>query len=126
VGLVHGSAGRASNRGKPKKVRRKMDGSFHEWLEGRGPRGFLMNLVEDSTWTTLCRLGEQETIWAAAGVLLAWMKKYGVPGALYTDWKNVLCARANSQGDTTRNTRPDAVWPHVPTAGNQYHRSWFA
>src|SRR5580704_1309445 len=67
----------------------QMDGSFHEWLEGRGPRGCLMNLVDDATSTTLCRLGEQETIWAAVGVLGAWIKKYGVPRALYTDWKNV-------------------------------------
>jgi transposase len=67
----------------------QMDGSFHEWLEGRGPRGCLMNLVDDATGVTLCRLGEQETIWAAVGVLTAWMEKYGVPRALYTDWKNV-------------------------------------
>jgi hypothetical protein len=67
----------------------QMDGSFHEWLEGRGPRGCLMNLVDDATGTTLCRMGEQETIWAAVGVLRAWMDKYGVPRALYTDWKNV-------------------------------------
>jgi hypothetical protein len=46
----------------------QMDGSFHEWLEGRGPRGCLMNLVDDATGTTLCRMGEQETIWAAVGV----------------------------------------------------------
>ena len=67
----------------------QMDGSFHEWLEGRGPRGCLMNLVDDATSTTLCRMGEQETIWAAVGVLKVWMEKYGVPRALYTDWKNV-------------------------------------
>jgi transposase len=67
----------------------QLDGSFHEWLEGRGPRGCLMNLVDDATSTTLCRMGEQETIWAAVGVLRAWMAKYGVPRALYTDWKNV-------------------------------------
>ena len=66
-----------------------MDGSFHEWLEKRGPRGCLMNLVDDATSTTLCRMGDQETIWAAVGVLRAWMKKYGVPKAWYTDWKNV-------------------------------------
>lgn len=162
AGLVHGSAGRASNRAKPRKVRAKvmrlirakytgepgerfgptlaaehlssedsieiaattlrrwmleeglwsrerkvkahrsrrarrahfgelvqMDGSFHEWLEGRGPRGCLMNLVDDATGVTLCRMGEQETIWSAVGVLTAWMEKYGVPRALYTDWKNV-------------------------------------
>ena len=153
VGLVHGSAGRAANRAKPKKIRTKvarlirqkysgeigerfgptlaaehlasedqielsvttvrrwmlaeglwsrerkarqhrkrrdrrehfgelvqLDGSFHEWLEKRGPRGCMMNLVDDATSTTLCRLGEQETIWAAVGVLLAWMKKYGCRG----------------------------------------------
>ena len=67
----------------------QMDGSFHDWLEGRGPRGCLMNLVDDATGTTLCRMGEQETIWAAVGVVVAWMEKYGVPRALYTDWKNV-------------------------------------
>ena len=67
----------------------QMDGSFHEWLEKRGPRGCLMNLVDDASSTTLCRLGEQETIWAAVGVLRAWIDKYGVPRALYTDWKNV-------------------------------------
>ena len=67
----------------------QLDGSFHEWLEKRGPRGCLMNLVDDATSTTLCRMGEQETIWAAVGVLRAWMEKYGVPKALYTDWKNV-------------------------------------
>ena len=67
----------------------QLDGSFHQWLEGRGPRGCLMNLVDDATGTTLCRMGEQETIWAAVGVLTAWMEKYGVPRALYTDWKNV-------------------------------------
>ena len=67
----------------------QLDGSFHEWLEERGPRGCLMNLVDDATSTTLCRMGEQETIWTAVGVLRAWMEKYGVPRALYTDWKNV-------------------------------------
>src|SRR5579862_4057156 len=46
----------------------QMDGSFHQWLEERGPGGCLMNLVDDATGTTLCRLGEQETIWAAVGI----------------------------------------------------------
>jgi hypothetical protein len=67
----------------------QLDGSFHEWLEGRGPRGCLMNLVDDATGTVLCRLGEQETIWAVVNVLAAWIGEYGIPMALYTDWKNV-------------------------------------
>ena len=48
-----------------------------------------MNMVDDATGTALCRMGEQETIWTAAGVLRGWIGKYGVPRVLYTDWKNV-------------------------------------
>jgi hypothetical protein len=40
-------------------------------------------------------MGSEETIWAAAGVLRAWVKKYGVPVALYTDWKNVYVGEAS-------------------------------
>jgi transposase len=67
----------------------QLDGSFHAWFEERGPRGCLMNMVDDATATTCCRLGEQETIWMAVEVLRSWIGKYGVPRALYTDWKNV-------------------------------------
>jgi transposase len=67
----------------------QLDGSFHDWLEERGPRGCLMNMVDDATGTTLARLGKEETIWTAAGVLQAWIEQHGVPRALYTDWKNV-------------------------------------
>ena len=31
-------------------------GSFHHWLEGRGPRSCLMNMVDDATSTTEARL----------------------------------------------------------------------
>jgi transposase len=72
----------------------QLDGSFHDWLEGRGPRGCLMNMVDDATSETQARLGKEETIWAAAGVLRAWIGKYGVPRALYTDWKNVYKRKA--------------------------------
>src|SRR5712692_6805380 len=51
----------------------QMDGSFHRWLEGRGPEGCLMDLVDDASNITLARLGQEETIWAAAGALRAWV-----------------------------------------------------
>ena len=75
----------------------QLDGSFEEWLEERGPGGCLMDLVDDATGTTLSRLGGQETIWAAAGVLRAWIERYGVPMALYTDWKNVYVREPNAR-----------------------------
>jgi len=75
----------------------QMDGSFHEWFEQRGPKGCLMNLVDDATATTLAQMGAEETIWAAAGVLRSWIEQYGVPVALYTDWKTVYVKEATEQ-----------------------------
>ena len=83
----------------------QLDGSFHDWLEGRGPGGCLMNMVDDATGTTLCRLGKEETIWAAVGVLRAWIEDYGVPQALYTDWKNVYVREPNA-GERMRGEVP--------------------
>ena len=55
----------------------QLDGSFHDWFEGRGERGgrrsCVMNMVDDATGITLVRFGEQETSWAAVDVLRAWL-----------------------------------------------------
>jgi transposase len=67
----------------------QLDGSFHDWYQGRAGKACLMNMVDDATSTVEALLGEEETIWAAARVLRQWIAKYGVPLALYTDWKNV-------------------------------------
>src|SRR6202165_1409839 len=83
----------------------QLDGSFHNWFEERGPKGCLMNMVDAATGTTLCRMGEQETIWAAVGVLRGWIGKYGVPRALYTDWKNVY-KRQPSERERLRGEAP--------------------
>ena len=75
----------------------QLDGSFHEWLEERGPRGCLMHMVDDATRKALGWFSEEETIWAAAGVLRRWIERYGVPQALYTDWKNVYVRPPNAE-----------------------------
>jgi hypothetical protein len=49
--------------------------SFHDGLEERGPRGCLRDLVDEATHTTLARRGEEETIWAAASALRAWIER---------------------------------------------------
>jgi transposase len=69
----------------------QLDGSFHEWYQKRGPRACLMNMVDDATSTVEAYLGDEETIGAAARVLRQWIGKYGVPLALYTDWKKCMC-----------------------------------
>jgi transposase len=83
----------------------QMDGSFHAWLEERGPEGCLIDMVDDATNKTWARLGEQETIWAVADALRAWIERYGVPLALYVDWKNLYKRPANA-GERMRGEEP--------------------
>jgi hypothetical protein len=71
----------------------QLDGRQHPWLETRGPSGCAMTLVDDATGRLLLQFAPQETIWAAADVLRAWIEQSGVPHALYTDWKNVYVRR---------------------------------
>ena len=75
----------------------QMDGSPHDWFEGRGRRGCLMSMVDDATGTTQAQLGQEETIWAAARALRTCIEKYGIPVALYTDWKNVYVREPSAQ-----------------------------
>jgi len=75
----------------------QLDGSFHLWFEDRGPQSCLLTLVDDATGRSLGHFGAQETIWAAVGILRAWIERYGIPRALYTDWKNVYVRRPNQE-----------------------------
>ncbi len=108
--LVAGLWSRARKRGPHRRRRERkahfgelvqMDGSFHPWFEDRGPQSCLLTLVDDATGKTLGRFGAQETIWAAVGVLRAWIARYGVPQALYTDWKNVYVRPPNAEERVT-------------------------
>lgn len=79
----------------------QMDGSFHDWYEGRGDRegcrSCAMNMVDDATGTTLVRFGDEETTWAAMDILRLWIETNGVPRALYTDWKSVYKREPTAQ-----------------------------
>jgi len=75
----------------------QLDGSFHRWLEERADQGCLMHMVDDATGTVHCQFAEAETIWAAAGLLRSWIERYGIPRALYTDWKNVYVRVATAR-----------------------------
>src|SRR6185295_8334373 len=79
----------------------QLDGSFHPWFEHRGAASCLLTMVDDATGRSVGRFGAQETIWAAVGVLRAWIERYGIPRALYTDWKNVYVRRPNLEERAT-------------------------
>jgi transposase len=75
----------------------QMDGSFEDWLETRGPRGCLMHMVDDATSTSLATFTSEETTWGVADTLRAWVEKYGIPRALYVDWKTVYLVQPTAR-----------------------------
>ncbi len=76
----------------------QLDGSFHDWLEDRGPSGCVMTMTDDSTGKQLALMGKEETLWSAAGLLRWWVEEYGVPRALYTDLKTLYHSPGSRTG----------------------------
>lgn len=63
----------------------QMDGSHHDWFEGRRKPCVLMVMVDDATGTTFARFYEAETTVAAFDVFGGYVSKRGLPRALYVD-----------------------------------------
>ena len=63
----------------------QIDGSEHDWLEGRGPRVVLMVIIDDATNTTLARFYPAEDTAAAYDIFERYVRRYGLPVALYPD-----------------------------------------
>jgi hypothetical protein len=70
----------------------QMDGSLHDWFEGRSEGCCFCNMVDDATGKTFSRFGEGETTVLAMQTLWGWINKNGLPHSLYVDWKNIFHA----------------------------------
>ncbi len=77
----------------------QMDGSEHDWFEGRGDRASLMVMIDDATNWTHAKFFESETTMAAMTVFQEYVGYYGLPRALYVDRDSIY--------ETTRDSTVD-------------------
>lgn len=63
----------------------QLDGSDHDWFEGRGPRCVLMVMVDDATNRVWAQFFEAETTHASYDMVEGWTRRYGLPQSLYVD-----------------------------------------
>ena len=68
----------------------QFDGSHHRWFEDRGLSCCLITMIDDATNTRMSRFYEEETIAGVMEVFSCWIRKYGIPEALYCDKKNAF------------------------------------
>lgn len=93
--LVEAGLWQARRRGSPHRAWRErrahwgelvqMDGSEHDWFEGRRDKASLMVMIDDATNWTHAKFFESETTAAAMTVFWEYVGYYGLPRALYVD-----------------------------------------
>lgn len=63
----------------------QMDGSHHDWLEGRGSMLVLMAYIDDATNTTYARFYDYEGTMPAMGSFKGYVRENGLPISVYLD-----------------------------------------
>lgn len=61
------------------------DTSVHDWLEGRGPRLYLVAMIDDATSQAYARFVEQDSTEENLRVLWGYLERWGRPVGFYTD-----------------------------------------
>lgn len=82
----------------------QVDGSHHDWFEGRRAPCVLMVMIDDATSTiTSLYFAESESLYAYYQVFAKHLKTYGIPMALYGDRCSTLTPRSpKTSKDTTQ------------------------
>lgn len=63
----------------------QIDGSHHDWLEGRGPKLVLMSHVDDATGRVMARFYEYEGTVPAMESFRRYVRRFGLPVSVYLD-----------------------------------------
>lgn len=63
----------------------QLDGSHHDWFEGRGPQCVLMAYIDDASSRVFARFYEYEGTWPALDSFRRYVRQYGIPLAVYAD-----------------------------------------
>ena len=86
----------------------QIDGSEHDWFEGRGDRAVLMVMIDDATNKTLARFYTAEETAAAYDIFERYVGLYGLPSALYPDRDSIyVCTRESSLAEELANVGPE-------------------
>ena len=63
----------------------QIDGSHHDWFEGRGPACVFLGYIDDATNTVWGRFYDYEGTWPALDSLKRYIQRYGLPQSVYLD-----------------------------------------
>jgi transposase len=92
----------------------QIDGSHHDWLEGRGPELVLMGYVDDATNHVHARFYDYEGTLPAMDSFKRYVKRYGLPVSVYLDKHSTYKSQAKLKVE-------DTLWGRDPKS--QFERA---
>ncbi len=111
----------------------QIDGSPHDWFEGRGPRCTLIVFIDDATGRLVqLRFAPSETTAVYMGVLRRHLEQYGRPVALYSDRHSIFRinqvepangATTTQFGRALEGLDIEAIHAHTPQAKGRVERA---
>jgi len=85
----------------------QLDGSHHDWFEGRRGKAVLMVMVDDATNETGARFFEEETTRASFETFKGWVGEHGVPRSVYADRDSIYrCERVATVAEQVAGQEP--------------------
>ena len=75
----------------------QLDGSHHDWFQGRGPVCVLMAYVDDATGEVFARFYEYEGTIPAMDSFKRYIRRYGIPQSIYMDRHSTYKATVHYQ-----------------------------
>ena len=85
----------------------QLDGSDHDWFEGRRERAVLMVMVDDATGQVWAQFFEAETTRASYDMFEGWVRRWGLPQSLYVDRDSIYrCEGVGSIADQLAGKEP--------------------
>ena len=130
------SKGRKPKRHHPRRERRarfgeliQIDGSPHDWFEGRAPKCTLLVLIDDATGQLMhLRFVEAETTEAYMASLRHYLNEHSRPVALYSDCHSVFRVNCEEGGLTQfgralETLEIEAIHAHSPQAKGRVERA---
>jgi transposase len=73
------------------------DTSEHAWLEGRGPKLYLIAMIDDATSRAWARFAEHDSMAENMRLLWSYLERFGRPLEFYTDKASLFCGMAPRQ-----------------------------
>jgi hypothetical protein len=103
------------------------DTSEHDWLEGRGPKLYLISMIDDATSRLLARFVEHDSTAENMRMLWTYLERYGRPLSFYTDKASLfVTSPAMRRGELTRKDAPALPPTQIGRALGQLNIEWIA